>query len=247
MLISRVILIITTMAIMIALLHAGLAPIAAGIITVAAVLGGYIAFCYIRNRARIALLNERCDPQAFLDRTEKQRAITGKNPRIGAMLDIDRAAGLLCLGDIDAAEDELAAIPDKYLSAKSGTLLAYTLNRLTCLYERGNIEEAEGIFEREMPLLSPIGRSMTLAVRLTMAERLYHLGRLDECREALAALLGHKRITRRMRCEIFYLQALIEEAQGNVQKARTLYQSAARLGNKLHCARLAGEKASAMQ
>lgn len=245
MLISRGLLIIITMVVMIALLHTSLAPIAAGVITLVVILAGYIAFGYISSRARAALLNERCDPQAFLDRTEKQRTITGKNPRIGAMLDIDRAAGLICLGDIDAAEEVLASIPAKYLSPANGLQLTYTLNRLACLYERGKGEEAESVFEREMPLLSPIGQPMTLAVRLTMAERLYHLGRLDECREALAALLDNKKITRRMRCEILYRQALIEEAQGKAQKARTLYQSVARLGNKLHCARLAEEKANA--
>lgn len=77
-----------------------------GIIFVTVIIG-YITMGYLRNKKRLNLLEENCDPKAFIEATEKQMDITGKNPKIQTYLNIDKVAGLLLMGEFQKAKEIL--------------------------------------------------------------------------------------------------------------------------------------------
>ncbi len=89
----------------------------------------------IRINKRLNLLEEKCDPQAFLDATEKQRKGTGKNSKMNAILDINKSAALISMGEFREAKETLLSIDKSKLS--NNNLLVYTINMICCLYELG--------------------------------------------------------------------------------------------------------------
>lgn len=232
MLVNRVVFIAITFAIMITLLIFGLSYITAGVSTFVIVMVGYIIISYIRSKKRLAFLEDDCDPQGFLEQTEKQMAITGKNPKMSAYLNIDKAAGLITMGEFDKAKSLLLSIDKDRLSVKNGTLLVYTINLITCHYELGEIHEGEELFETQIPVLPPVNSNMTLAVRLLVAERLFFLGRYEESEKQFKELLGNK-ISRRVSVSILFRLAQMDDKKGDTAAALEKYKQAASKGNKL--------------
>ncbi|PKM66497.1 MAG: hypothetical protein CVU95_10975 [Firmicutes bacterium HGW-Firmicutes-2] len=206
--------------------------ILAGIITLLLVGTGYIFIALSRNKKRLHLLEDLCDPYAFIEATERQRAITGKDPKINAYLNVDYCAGLILLGRFQEAKDLLLSIDQKYLSKKNGTLLIYTINLISCCYGMGEIPEAEVLFETKIPLLSPVNSKLTLYTELLIAERLYMHGKLLESKEKYNECLVEK-ISLRQRLCIFYSLAQIDEAFGDLQAAHEKYEEVVKYGNRL--------------
>lgn len=232
MLVNRVALMIITFALMIILLIAKIHPVTAGIITFSIVMTGYLIISLMRSKSRLNLLDVNCDPQAFLERTEKQRTITGKNPKLNEYLNIDKAAGLITMGEFEKAKEILESINKNRLSSKNGTLLAYTINLILCLYELGDITHAEEIFETQIPVLPPVSPAMTLAVKMLVAERFFFLGRYNESQDHYNELLNQK-ISKRIRMDILYRLAQINEKSGDIQAAKEKFNEVASHGNKL--------------
>lgn len=79
--------------------------IIAGIITFSVALSGYIVISYIRSKKRLRLIEENCDPQAFIKATEEQISLTGKNPKMNAYLNIDKSAGFILMGKFEKAKE----------------------------------------------------------------------------------------------------------------------------------------------
>lgn len=211
------------------------------IIPILSVLVIYITISFIRSKKRYNLLDTDCDPEAFLYRTEKQKEITGKNPKVNACLDIDRAAALIASGQFEKAKEILLSIDKKLLSHKNGTLLVYTINLISCLYELGEVDRAEELFETQIPILSPVTKKMMLAVNMLVAERFFHLKRYNESREHFKKLWKDK-LSIRKRLEILYRLAQIDEIEGNTEDALKKYRKVADNGNKLWIAAMAREK-----
>lgn len=232
MLISRAILIILTFGIMTILLIAGMNYIVAATYTFVIVMILYIIIGHIRNKKRISLLEDDCNPQAFIAKTEKQINITGKNPKIAAYLNIDMAAGLISMGEFSDAKKLLLSIDKSKLSVKNGTLLIYTINLISCLYELGEIDEGEKLFEFTIPLLAPINKNMTLATEILIAERLYFLERYEESEKQFKELLNNK-ISCCKKVNIIYRLAQIDEKAGNILGAKKKYRKVAEKGNGL--------------
>lgn len=203
-----------------------------GGITFATVIIGYLIISYKRSRKRLDLLEENCDPQAFMEATEKQRLITGKNPKMSAYFDIDKAASFILLGEFQKAKDILLSINKSNLSVKNGTLLIYTINLICCMYELGEISNAEEIFETEVPLLTPINAKMTLAMKTFVAERFFFLNKYEESKEKFQELLKDK-ISKRKYLSIIYRLAQIDEETGEVESAQKKYKEVSDNGNKL--------------
>ncbi|GAA0720027.1 hypothetical protein GCM10008905_08790 [Clostridium malenominatum] len=206
--------------------------IIAGIITFTIVMICYIIIGYMRNKKRMDLLEEECDPERFLEAIEKQRDIVGKKIKYNTYLNIDKAAGLIVMGEFQKAKELLLSIDKTYLSAKNGTLLIYTLNLLSCLYELGEVSYAEEIFENEVPLLSPVNQRMTLAMKLLVAERFLFLNRYEESREKFQELLNDK-LSKRVRISVLYNLAIIDEETGDMDSAQKRYREVVDKGNKL--------------
>lgn len=236
MLVNRIGFIVCTFLLMIILSVLTKNVIIAGIITFITVMIGYIIIAYMRNKKRINLLEEECNPEAFLEATEKQRAIVGKKDRHNTYLDIDKAVGLISMGEFEEAKELLMSIDKTYLSAKNGTLLIYTIDLLYCLYELGEISHAEEIFETQIPLLLPVNPRITLSMKLLVAERFLFLNRYEESREKFQELLNEK-MTKRVRISVLYSLAKIDENTGDIDSAQNKYKEVAESGNKLWIAR----------
>lgn len=233
MLVNRIKLILITFITMIILKILLKNTIIAGVITVLVITGGYIIIAYIRNKRRINLMEEYCDPEAFIKATEKQLIINGKNPGLNAYLNTDKAAGYIIAGDYNKAKDILLSIDKSKLSVINGSLLAYTINLIGCYYELGEIEKAEKLFETEIPLLCPVNSKMRLAMELLIAERFFFLDRYEESKQKFEQLLNNKKLNKYQKLNILYFLAKIDEKKGDIISAQEKYKEVADKGNKL--------------
>lgn len=242
MLVNRVAFYGITFILMIILLVIKVQPLIAGAITLVVMMTGYIIIALVRSRKRLSILDDACDPEAFIESTEKQRAITGrKNPKFDAYFDIDKAAGLFTLGKFAEAKEILFAIDKSKLSRKYDSLLVYTINLMLCFYELGEITSAEELFETQIPALPPINPRVITTVNVLVAVRFFHLKRYDESREQFNKMLNQK-LSKRTCLEITYCLAQIDEEEGNKEAAREKYQKVASEGNKLWIATQAKSK-----
>lgn len=216
-------------------------PILAGVITLILISTGYISIALFRNKKRLHLLEDLCDPKAFIEATEHQRGITGKDPKINAYLNVDHSAGLILSGKFQEAKDRLLSIDPKYLSHKNGTLLIYTINLISCYYSLGEIKDADDLYETKMPLLSPVNSKLTLYTKLLIAERFLIHGILLESKEKYKACLEEK-VTSRQRLCILYNLAQIDEKSGDFKAAQIKYEEVAKHGNQLWVAKDAQQK-----
>lgn len=238
-----IIIMIIAIILMKVLMSLGLGAIAAAIITAFLLLGLYMAFCILLNRKRVNLMDEKCDPDAFLARTKKQKEFNRRrNRKTDAYLDIDTAAGLITSGKFEEAKEILLAVDKSQLSYKNGSLSVYTINLMSCYYALGEIEQAEELFEKQIPLLPPVSKKLQKAVEILVAERLFYLKRYSESREYLTGLWKSKRLSRRNRLETLYYLARMDEIEGNKEKALKKYRIIADNGNKLWIAKMAREK-----
>ncbi|NLY43207.1 MAG: hypothetical protein GX066_04405 [Clostridiaceae bacterium] len=229
---NRTLFYVTTFIIMLALSALTKNVILSGVVTFALVMTGYILIAYLRTRKRLSLLEEKCDPKAFLERTEKQKQITGKDVRIGTYLSIDIAVAYMEMGEFQKAKEILLSIDRTKLSAKKGTLLVYYIDLISCYYELGEIPEAEKLFETEIVVLPPLNKRMTLSVNILVAERFFFLKRYDESKKKFNELLNEK-LSRRRYLSILYRLAQIDEKTGDMESARIKYNQVAEQGNKL--------------
>lgn len=241
MLVNRFIFMATTAIIMILLLIINIQPLVAAGITILIVMIGYLIIAFIRGKKRLSLLDDDCDPEAFLERTEKQRSITGKDPKFNTYFDIDRAAGLITLGKFEEAKEILLSLDKSKLSRKNDSLLVLTINLIICFYELGEINRAEKLFETQLPALPPINPRIILAVNLLVAERFFYLNRFNESREQFNKI-PHQKLSKRARLEVLYFLAQIDEKEGNKEAAMGKYNQVASEGNKLWIARMSKEK-----
>lgn len=246
MLVNRFVFMATTAIIMILLLIMNIQPLVAAAITILIVMTGYIIIAFIRGKKRLGLLDDACDPEAFLERTEKQRAITGKDPKFNTYFDIDRAAGLITLGRFEEAKEMLLSLDKSKLSRKNDSLLVFTINLMVCLYELGEISRAEELFETQLPALSPINPRIVIAVNLLVAERFFYLNRFNECREHFNKIPNQK-LSKRARLEVLYFLAQMDEQEGNKEAATIKYNQVASEGNKLWIAKMAKEREDSIE
>ncbi len=232
MLVNRIKFYVTTFVISLTLLFLLDNPIMAGVITITVVMVGYIAIAYGRSKKRLNLLEKYCDPEAFIAATEAQRKITGKDAKINAYLNIDRAAGLISSGRLQEAKDLLLSTDKSKLSIKNGSLLTYTHNLIVCLYEMGELLEAEKLFETQLPILAPINKKMIQTTELLIAERFFHLNRYEEAKEKYQGLLMEK-LSKRLKLHIRFRLGEIALIAGDKEIALEQYRLVADEGNKL--------------
>lgn len=236
MLVKRINLIITTFIIMLILSALIDNVVIAGGITFLIIIIGYIFIANKRSRKRLNLLKKYCDPYKFLNATEEQQKITGKNPKINAYLNIDKSVAFILMGNFQQAKEVLLSIDKSYLSNKSGTLLLYTINLISCLYELGELSDAEELFETQIPILAPVNKRMNLAVNLLIAERFFFLNRYKESKEKFEEILSNEKLDKCTRLSILYTLAQIDKQNGDLISARNKYKEILDNGNKLYIA-----------
>lgn len=218
--------------------------ILAGAITLAIVMAGYIIIVLVKNTKRSRLLNEDCDPQSFIEATEKQIKVTGKDPKYRCYLNIDMAAGLISMGEFEKAKELLLAQDQQYLSPKNGSLLAYTINLIVCYQNLGQMDQAESLFTGQLPALAPVRRDLAISTKLLVAQRFFILGKYEECKAHLQALLK-ERLNTRLKLSALFGLAQIEEQEKNLTAAKEKYRQIAQQGNRLWVAEEARKRLKA--
>lgn len=222
-----------TIIIIIALLMTGLNPLIAWILTVILVMTLYLVISLYRHKKRINLLDEDCDPEAFLAQTAKQRKITGRNKRANTFFDIDEAAGLMCLGKYQEAASILDSVDKSRLSTKNGIQLVYYINLIGCYYELGEKEKAEELFDNKISTLSPINKRLVTATEIVIIERYYANEDYQHAKEKLSLLLKTPNISKRQKLSLLYILGLINKQEGNIEDAHKNFQYVLDNGNKL--------------
>jgi|GEM_PF-1354884 len=232
----RIGLIATTLLIMLGFMQTTGNVVLSAIVTWIIVVFGYLVMAVLRHGKRLKLLEEECDPLAFLEATMKQLKITGKSKRDFTLLQIDMVAGEILLGESEQAMERLLTVDKLILSDRNGSRFAYYMNMIACYYELGNIEQAEELFEEKIPTLAPVNRQMRIAMKALMAERLFYLKRYDESTAQFYNLL-HEKLSKRMRLSVLFNLAKIEESRGEWESALVKYQEVAANGNQLSIAK----------
>lgn len=241
MMVNRILLIAVTAVMMITLLVFNVHPFIAGSITILTMVVGYVIIGHLRVKKRLSLLDDACDPEAFMERTEKQKEIMRKNLKMNAYFDIDLSAGLITLGRFEEAKALLLSINKSHLSRKNDSLLIYTLNLMLCYYALDEVALAEALFETQIPVLSPINPRIVQAMNVLVAERFFYLKRYQESQEHLSMLLS-KKLSKRAGLGILFLLAQIDQENGNLELANEKYLKVANEGNKLWIAEMAKKK-----
>jgi tetratricopeptide (TPR) repeat protein len=103
---------------------------------------------------------------------------------------------------------------------------------MVCYYELGETEQAEQLFEIQIPMLTPINKRMRQAMEFLLADRLFYLKRFEESMEKYVHLKQEK-ISKRKRLEILFRMGQIQEAGNNLKAAEKLYLEVAENGKKL--------------
>ncbi|GMQ57017.1 hypothetical protein AN1V17_14110 [Vallitalea sediminicola] len=222
-----------TIILIIGLLMLGINPLLSWLLTVITVLTLYIVISFHRHKKRINLLEEYCDPEAFLIQTAKQRKITGKNKRINAAFDIDEAAGLMSLGKYQEALIVLDCIDISHLSTKNGILLAYYINLIGCYHELDEKEKAIDLFDNKISTLSPINKRLVTAIEIMIIEKYYAEENYIKAKEKLSLLLKSPYLSTRQKISLIYILALINEQEGYIEDAHKNFQYVIDNGNKL--------------
>ena len=245
MLVNRVLFIGFTFVLTITLLLLGMNPVATAALTMLIVMTGYTVISVMRNQSRVRLLDDACDPEAFLLRTEKQEAITGHKSRISELFAIDKAVAYMAMGDYERAKPLLMGFDSQKFSNNDTILAIHTIDLILCHYELGEIKEAEALFESRLAVLSPFQMRIKLATKILVGERLFYLGRYEESKNELTNLLKQA-MTMRARLGILYKLAQIDEINGDKASAIKRYTKVADMANKLDIAKRAKMKLDEM-
>lgn len=199
-----------------------------------------ITMGYIISSMQLKKLDRDCDPQKYLDMLDKVEKRRGKEAKIISRLAINRAAAHIALGNVALAKDYLDGVDKEYISEKDGSLLVYTINRIICLYELGEGEKAEFIYETELVKLCPLGKRLLNAVEILIGERYYYLGEYELCYEHLTKLKKYD-LCKRQYLSIIYRLAQIDIIRGDNSLAIKKLTKIIKFGNKLGIVRTSRE------
>ncbi|TYQ18351.1 UNVERIFIED_CONTAM: hypothetical protein Cloal_0783 [Acetivibrio alkalicellulosi] len=240
MLVNKLFIMLCTCILMISLKMLNVNTILSVIITIVIVMSLYMFIFITRSKKRVYLLETNCNPKAFLDETDKQISMVGKDKKMNGYLNIEKSAGLIELGNFNEAKDILLSIDKKILSKKYGTYQVYYINLIVCLYELGEIEEAEEIYKEEIDHLNHKNSTITIALKVLEAERLFFTENYSESKNKFNELLDQQ-TTPRTHLAILFRLGKIDEKTGDINGAKEKYMEVAKNGNKLWIAQQARE------
>lgn len=224
-----------TFLLILALSAFGISHILAGVIGLILMMSVYLYFNINRNKNRLRLLNEKCDPLTFLKLTEEQINNNQRNKKVVTYLNIDKSAGLVALGRFQEAKDLLLTLSKQHLSVKNGSRQIYIINLLTCMYELGELDQAEEYYQENVQELNNNSSQLSLAIDLLNAERLFFLNHFLKSEQQLSSILNRP-VSTRARLSILYRLALIDFELGREKEAQTKLQEVVEKGNKLYIA-----------
>ncbi|MDF2801895.1 MAG: hypothetical protein K0S61_1798 [Anaerocolumna sp.] len=225
-------------------------------IQINSILSGILAFLvllasssiagYVINRRYLKSLDWDCDPEKFLQMLKRQEKKSRKNERRLNHLAINQAAGYITLGKFKTAKEYLDGIDISYLSEKNGTLLTYSLNKILCHYELGEMDKGEALYETNLVRLNTFDKGLKQAIDILVGERYFYLKRYEESYIHLSKMLKVELNKRQYLC-VLYRLAQMDIMNGDIDKAMKRLDKIIRLGNKLWIVNASKELVESMQ
>lgn len=243
---SRLLYFISVMIVMSVLLATTDNYFLSAVITIGICVPSYLIIGYRRGSRRISLIEDKCDPYAFVEATDKQWEITGKNKNIDAYLSIDRAAGYILMGEYSDAVIELEHIDMKIVSKRRIIKLVYDINLTSALYSLGEVERANEIYSSSIEHQTIKGKRYISAVRYLNLTRLISNLNYEEAKELIAELKAEK-LTNRRRAYLAYYEGLIFKNEGSRTKSLSRFREVVNYGNKLHVVKLSKEHIASLE
>lgn len=195
--------------------------------------GIYSAITIRRHRNRHSVLNDQCDPEAFILKTLDQMEVMEKRKKSTAILTIDHSAGLASQGRFEECLSVLETIDHDQLSAKNNTELVLNLNRYYCLMNLGRVSEAEEIYQEKFAVLPAVGKNAQFAIKMVVAKRYFYMKEYDKALEKFNELL-EVQMAKRYRLGILNDLGVIAMNQGQRGKALGYFTEVAENANKLY-------------
>lgn len=221
-------------------------PVTAGIIVLSVFMTGYIAISLRRQKKRIALLDEACDPEAFLIATLKQHEITGRNKKYSNYLRLDMSAGQASAGRFDEALETLDGLDESIVNKHPLAKHAMVINRYVTLRSLACHEEADRLFESRLSSVLEHNRRLHTAINLARLDYEFHRENHEACR-ALIEDLKSKSLSRRYALTLRYFEAELALAKGDAVAAETLFKTIVDEGNGLHIVKRAQDHLQKLQ
>lgn len=227
---------------MVGLLATGLNYIIAGVVTIVIVMvfNGGKNFSQYKDRSE--LLQTECDPEAFMKMTAELKAQSASNAKMQSYLQIDEAVAQMTLGNFKQAKEMMLTVDASKLPTKYHIDLIHKMNLMYCHYELGEIEEAELVYEDLLPLLSVNDLHVQLTKEVLLAERAYFLEQYEEAKALITPLL-EKELKKRTHLTLQYRMAQISEIEGDLPRAKVIYEKVAAEASKLWIGQCSKEKA----
>ena len=219
-------------------------PTHAILISVISFIVFYTLHIILKSMHRQNLLNQKCDPEAFIEATliRREEKMTGV-PK--SLIDLELTPGYLGLGEFEKAKDILESI-DVEPFKKSATIMGmYYNNLMVSLIYLGKLDEARLIDENHIKPLDIKHKGLLASIRMTRAELLFHQGSYDGIKEIFEATYhNEKQLVTRLFA--LYFLAKMDEIEGLIDKAKHKYEEVALKANGLWIAKEAKDKLNSL-
>lgn len=205
----------------------------------------YLIYGAIVSHQISNILNIDCDPERYLMKINKRDKRRNRNLLHQNIMEINRSAAYMTLGDYEEADKHLKLVEEARIVKYHIIYATYMINRLGCHYERGEIEEAERLYEMDLVLLRLLNQSIYKSIEILIGERYFYLGHYDKSYEQLKKLLNRD-LNKRQYLEVLFLLAKMDLMRGEIESASKKLEKIVRLGNKLGIVKEAQEMIASM-
>lgn len=213
----------------------GVSLILSWLLTMVIFLGIYLPYCHYLHQKRVRLLNEQCDPEAFLEATVRLQDKKRKKSRVYHILFIDQAAAYITMGKMEEARDVLEGMDSKCIKPYSSSMMAYYINLAIAYYESGDVETGESIFENKITTASSCNnKGLIKCIEILIAKRYMIQGKYDACMEKLEQVKDLGQTSLRLRLEIAFFEGECAYATGDMKLAKKRFERVIKHGNKLY-------------
>lgn len=219
-------------------------PVLAGIILLSVFTPSYLALSLYRQKKRINLLDEACDPQAFIEACERQYVITGKNKTAHMYLIIDKSAGLASLGHFEEAKALLLSLDVKKATRHKMRALVYYNNLMLCYDGLGDGAAAKAIYENEFTNLTyKLKNYAVIRKPILFSKFKYGAAPEDiETRQFLVDEIRKLKLSKRLSLHLALYEGELAIASGDLESAKSFFNEVVTNGNKLYIVTYAQNK-----
>lgn len=211
-------------------------PVMAGLIVMGVFVPCYVAISVGRHMRRIALLDEACDPEAFISATQKQHDITGKNKRFSNYLRLDLSAGLATAGRFEETLFILDGLDEGLFRKKQIFRNAVNNNRYVALRGLGRDGEADLLFEESISSVQSHHKVIKIAINMARCDYEYHQKNYEACHTQIA-LLKQMSLSKRHRLYLCMTEGRLALEKGALDIATEHFEKVVSDGSKLYIAR----------